>query len=234
MNRALLFFTLIFSISCNNKNTLVFEKTDVLTLDKILNDTDIIILDVRTPEEINAGYIPNSTFIDYYDKNFENKINLIDRSKKIYTLCKSGGRSVKAAGILSKNGFRNVYNLEGGFMRWKANKMPYDINLVNNDSSNSYLISEKSLDTLIENNTNTLIYISTKWCSPCKKMEPIIDKFVDNNSSLKVIKIDLDANAYAQEKFNVKSLPALVLYENNSVVWHKNGIIAYDDLISFF
>ena len=90
MNRALLFFTLIFSVSCTNKNTLVFEKTDVLTLDKILNDTDIIILDVRTSEEINAGYIPNSKFIDYYDKNFENKINLIDRSKKIYTLCKSG------------------------------------------------------------------------------------------------------------------------------------------------
>ena len=234
MNRALLFLIIIFFISCSNKNTLVYEKTDILSLDKILNDTDIIILDVRTSEEINAGYIPNSTFIDYYDKNFENKINLIDRSKKIYTLCKSGGRSVKAAEILSKNGFRNVYNLEGGFMRWKANKMPYDINLVNNDSSNTDQISEISLDSLIENNTNTLIYISTKWCSPCKKMEPIIDKLVDNNSSLKVIKIDLDANTYAQERFDVKSLPALVLYENNSVVWHKNGIIAYDDLISFF
>ena len=234
MNRALLFLIIIFFISCSNKNTLVYEKTDILSLDKILNDTDIIILDVRTSEEINAGYIPNSTFIDYYDKNFENKINLIDRSKKIYTLCKSGGRSVKAAEILSKNGFRNVYNLEGGFMRWKANKMPYDINLVNNDSSNTDLISEISLDSLIKNNTNTLIYISTKWCSPCKKMEPIIDKLVDNNSSLKVIKIDLDANTYAQERFDVKSLPALVLYENNSVVWHKNGIIAYDDLISFF
>ena len=234
MNRALLFLIIIFFISCSNKNTLVYKKTDILSLDKILNDTDIIILDVRTSEEINAGYIPNSTFIDYYDKNFENKINLIDRSKKIYTLCKSGGRSVKAAEILSKNGFRNVYNLEGGFMRWKANKMPYDINLVNNDSSNTDLISEISLDSLIKKNTNTLIYISTKWCSPCKKMEPIIDKLVDNNSSLKVIKIDLDANTYAQERFDVKSLPALVLYENNSVVWHKNGIIAYDDLISFF
>ena len=234
MNRTLLFLIIIFFISCSNKNTLIYEKTDILSLDKILNDTDIIILDVRTSEEINAGYIPNSTFIDYFDKNFENKINLIDPSKKIYTLCKSGGRSVKAAEILSKNGFRNVYNLEGGFMRWKANKMPYDINLVNNDSSNTDLISEISLDSLIKNNTNTLIYISTKWCSPCKKMEPIIDKLVDNNSSLKVIKIDLDANTYAQERFDVKSLPALVLYENNSVVWHKNGIIAYDDLISFF
>ena len=234
MYRLLLFFVLIFSISCGDKNSLIYEKIDILKLDKILNDTDIIILDVRTSEEINAGYIPNSTFIDYYDKNFENKINLIDRSKKIYTLCKSGGRSVKAAEILSKNGFRNVYNLEGGFMRWKANKMPYDINIVNNDSSNTDLISEISLDSLIKNNTNTLIYISTKWCSPCKKMEPIIDKLVDNNSSLKVIKIDLDANTYAQERFDVKSLPALVLYENNSVVWHKNGIIAYDDLISFF
>ena len=234
MYRLLLFLILILSISCSDKNTLTYEKIDILNLDKILNDKDIIVLDVRTSEEINAGYIPNSTFIDYYDKDFENKINLIDRSRKIYTLCKSGGRSVKAAEILSKNGFQNVYNLEGGFMRWKANKMPYNINLVNNYSLNSDLISEISLDSLIENNTSILIYISTKWCSPCKKMEPIIDKFADNNGSLKVIKIDLDANTYAQERFDVKSLPALVLYENNSVVWHKNGIIAYDDLISFF
>tara|TARA_E500000081_G_scaffold67315_1_gene69317 strand:- start:2325 stop:3029 length:705 start_codon:yes stop_codon:yes gene_type:complete len=234
MYRLLLFFILILSISCGDKNTLIYEKIDILSLDKILNDKDIIVLDVRTSEEINAGYIPNSTFIDYYDNNFENKINLIDRSKKIYILCKSGGRSVKAVEILSKKGFRNVYNLEGGFMRWKANKMPYDINLVNNDSSNSVLISEISLDSLIKNNSNTLIYISTKWCFPCKKMEPTIDKLIADNSSLKVIKIDLDANIYAQERFDIKSLPALVLYENNSVVWRKNGIIAYDDLINFF
>ncbi|MAJ13132.1 MAG: hypothetical protein CMD09_03910 [Flavobacteriales bacterium] len=234
MYRLLLFFILILSISCGDKNTLIYEKIDILSLNKILNDKDIIVLDVRTSEEINAGYIPNSTFIDYYDNNFENKINLIDRSKKIYILCKSGGRSVKAVEILSKKGFRNVYNLEGGFMRWKANKMPYDINLVNNDSSNSVLISEISLDSLIKNNSNTLIYISTKWCFPCKKMEPTIDKLIADNSSLKVIKIDLDANIYAQERFDIKSLPALVLYENNSVVWRKNGIIAYDDLINFF
>ena len=90
MYRLLLFFVLIFSISCGDKNTLIYEKIDILKLDQILNDKDIIILDVRTSEEINAGYIPNSTFIDYYDENFESKINLIDRSKKIYTLCKSG------------------------------------------------------------------------------------------------------------------------------------------------
>ena len=65
-------------------------------------------------------------------------------------------------------------------------------------------------------------------------METTIDRLITDNSPLKVIKIDLDANTYAQERFNVKSLPALVLYENNSVVWRKNGIIAYDDLISFF
>ena len=234
MYRLLLFLILILSISCSDKNTLTYEKIDILNLDKILHDKDIIVLDVRTFEEINAGYIPNSTFIDYYDDNFENKINLIDPSKKIYTLCKSGGRSIKAANILSQKGFKKVYNLEGGFMRWKANKMPYDINLTNNDSSTFELISENTLDSLIKNNSNTLIYISTKWCFPCKKMEPTIDKLITDNSPLKVIKIDLDANTYAQERFNVKSLPALVLYENNSVVWRKNGIIAYDDLISFF
>ena len=158
MYRLLLFFTIILSISCGDKNTIIYEKIDILNLNNILNDKDIIVLDVRTLEEINAGYIPNSTFIDYYDKNFENKINLINASKKIYTLCKSGGRSVKASEILSKNGFRNVYNLEGGFMRWKANKMPYDINLVNNDSSNTDLISEISLDSLIKNNTKSSFF----------------------------------------------------------------------------
>tara|TARA_B110000003_G_scaffold271957_1_gene306976 strand:+ start:270 stop:1007 length:738 start_codon:yes stop_codon:yes gene_type:complete len=233
MYRLLLFFVIILSIACGDMNNSIYEKIDILSLDKFLNHNDIIILDVRTSEEINAGYIPNSTFVDYYDKNFESKINLIDRSKKIYTLCKSGGRSVMAANILSKKGFKKVYNLEGGFMRWKANKMPYDINSVINDSSTFELISEITLDSIIENNINTLIYISTKWCFPCKKMEPTIDKLIVGNNSFKVIKVDLDANIYIQERFNIKSLPALVFYHNNSLVWRKNGIIAYDNLIDF-
>ena len=73
-----------------------------------------IILDVRTPGETAQGYIPDASFIDFYDKEFTNKVKLMQKDKPIYVYCRSGGRSAKAAEILKQNGFKEVYNLLGG------------------------------------------------------------------------------------------------------------------------
>ncbi|MFM7218416.1 MAG: rhodanese-like domain-containing protein [Bacteroidota bacterium] len=55
-----------------------------------------ILLDVRTPEEVAAGSIPGASTIDFYDPEFEQRINLMDKSKSIYVYCHAGGRSAKA------------------------------------------------------------------------------------------------------------------------------------------
>ncbi|RLZ09706.1 rhodanese-like domain-containing protein [Faecalibacter macacae] len=66
---------------------------------------NIILIDVRTPEEFQNGHFPNSINIPLHE--LENRLNEIDRSKIIVTLCRSGARSEQAKSILIKHGYNS-------------------------------------------------------------------------------------------------------------------------------
>jgi rhodanese-related sulfurtransferase len=89
--------------------------------EQLKNDENSYILDVRTPEEVAEGYIPNSTNIDIYlGQEFLDKIEELDKSKNFYVYCRSGKRSGQACAIMNSVGIENAYNLEGGFMNWEG------------------------------------------------------------------------------------------------------------------
>jgi rhodanese-related sulfurtransferase len=77
------------------------------------------LLDVRTPEEFNAGHIPGAMLLDYYNDNFKKSAAQLDKTKPVFVYCKTGGRSSSAAKILRDLGFKEVYDLEGGISAWK-------------------------------------------------------------------------------------------------------------------
>lgn len=82
---------------------------------------DVILIDVRTPGEVNAGYIDGAdAFIDYNGASFQSEINKLDKEKTYVMYCRSGGRSGRAAEFMVKNGFKDVYNLEGGILAYKG------------------------------------------------------------------------------------------------------------------
>ena len=229
----LIFITAFFSCSTTFKDT--YKTFDIVALKDILDNQDIIILDVRTTQETSQGYVPNATFIDYYDDKFDEKVNLIDRQKSIYIYCKIGGRSKEAAEKLNKMGFAGVYNLDGGFMKWKSSNLPYYIDTINFKNQKDNYHTPTYLDSVLLSHKNVLVYISTKWCTPCRKMDPIIDMFAEQYTGIvKVLKLDLDAHPFLTERYSIKSIPTCLLYKNNTEVWRKNGIIAYKELGSFF
>ena len=89
--------------------------------EQLKNDDNAYILDVRTPEEVAEGFIPNSTNIDIYlGQEFLDKIEELDKSKNFYVYCRSGNRSGQACAIMNSIGIENAYNLEGGFMNWEG------------------------------------------------------------------------------------------------------------------
>ncbi len=89
--------------------------------DQLEKDDNAFILDVRTQEEIEEGYIPNATNIDFYlGQDFLNEVEKLDKSKNFYVYCRSGNRSGQACAIMNSIGFKNAYNLEGGFMNWEG------------------------------------------------------------------------------------------------------------------
>jgi rhodanese-related sulfurtransferase len=91
---------------------------------ELIQSDNGIVLDVRTLGEFQQGHLPNALVIDIYQRDFEEKIKSLPKDKEIYVYCTVGARSRQAAGILQKNGFEKVYNLEGGIMDWARNRYP--------------------------------------------------------------------------------------------------------------
>ena len=79
---------------------------------------EAILLDVRTPNEVAQGIIKDAIIIDFYDKQFKEKVDKLDKSKPILIYCRSGRRSGIAMSTLRELGFSEVYNLQGGIIEW--------------------------------------------------------------------------------------------------------------------
>lgn len=71
------------------------------------------LLDVRTPQEWAQGKIASSKCINYNDPTFASQVQKLDKNKPIFVYCAVGGRSSRAAQILTSAGFKQVYNLQG-------------------------------------------------------------------------------------------------------------------------
>lgn len=87
---------------------------------------DEILIDLRTPEELKQGKIANARVIDFFGPDFEPAIGKLNKDKVYFLYCASGARSGEAAALMEKMGFRKLYNLEGGFRKWVAEKMPVE------------------------------------------------------------------------------------------------------------
>ena len=91
--------------------------------EKIAKDEDAVILDVRTEQEVEEGYIPGAKVIDIYKgQEFIDEIDKLDRDKNYYVYCRSGNRSRQACTIMDQKDFKNTYNLIGGFSQWEGEK----------------------------------------------------------------------------------------------------------------
>lgn len=84
-----------------------------------LNKFDQLI-DVRTQEEFNGdlGHIEGARLYPLSD-NLKDKLEQLDKSGSYLFICRSGGRSAKAAQMALIAGFNHVYNLEGGMLAWR-------------------------------------------------------------------------------------------------------------------
>lgn len=99
------------------------QQTSTLNLrkfDKSIQQKEVIIIDVRTPEEFSKSHISNALNMDWNNgEEFEKAAFLLPRNAKIYLYCRSGSRSKKAMAWFNKNGFHKIRELKGGFEAWK-------------------------------------------------------------------------------------------------------------------
>jgi len=91
---------------------------------KMTEAENAIILDVRTPEELMAGYIEGASNVDFRADDFQSKLDSLDKNSTYLVYCASGGRSRNAADMMKELGFKTVYDLAGGFKGWSQKGLP--------------------------------------------------------------------------------------------------------------
>lgn len=81
------------------------------------------LVDVRTLEEFNEGHLKSAQNICVTDNDFAENISKLDKDKPVYLYCRSGKRSAAAAKIMKDLGFKEIYDMDGGFMNWESQNL---------------------------------------------------------------------------------------------------------------
>lgn len=85
---------------------------------------------------------------------------------------------------------------------------------------------------IINQETPVLVDFYADWCAPCKMMPPILKQVKDSlGDQLRIIKIDSEKNANLSQKYQVRSIPTLILFKKGQAVWQHSGVLQAKDLI---
>lgn len=212
-------------LSCKGQTSKNIINVDPKAFSKEIATTDEPqLIDVRTPEEFNAGHILDAKNINWLGNDFVPNIEKLDKSKPVFVYCKSGGRSSNAAKKLEELGFKKIYNLQGGMMSWDASDVSKSSDQIIGMSSQEYAA-------LLNTDKKVLIDFNAKWCAPCKKMAPYLDRMQkDCAEKVVIIRLDADENKTLIKEMKISELPTLLLYENKELKWKNSGYISEEDL----
>ncbi len=191
---------------------------DVNAFEGKLNSTPQV-LDVRTASEYERGYLPNAKNIDWKKQDtFAEQVSKLDKSKPVLVYCYSGGRSGQAAEYLAKAGFKEVYNLDGGYLKWtNANK-----SVIAPTERPAMMPAPKGKDVLaqtLKDNKVVLVDFYAVWCAPCKQQAPILEKLKhDWAGKVSILKIDADRDPDLVKQYKVDAIPTLILFKDGKPV----------------
>ena len=114
------FFSLLLIYSCQ-----IFDSTEINVISDAqfteIQDTDYILVDVRTLEEFESGHIQDAIHFDFYSESFQNDILSLDKSSSIILYCRTQNRSTKTANFLKENGYKEITVIAGGITSWVKN-----------------------------------------------------------------------------------------------------------------
>jgi thioredoxin len=221
---SLLLLSLLF-LSCQGQTSPAVKTIDVKTFADKLNSTpNPQLLDVRTPAEFSGEHIDNAVNVNWNADDFVSKANQYDKAKPIFVYCKVGGRSAQAANKLVELGFKEVYNLDGGMMKWNASG--------NVQKTEKIIgICDQEYNELVNSSKRVMIDFNAKWCAPCQKMKPYLLKMQEElKDQIKIVPLDADENKTIVNQLKLDGLPVIIVYENGKEVWRNIGYISEEEL----
>jgi thioredoxin len=207
------FMALNFTVFAQNLPVESFEK-------KLVETSNAFLLDVRTAGEFGGGHLPKATNIDFRSPDFATKIKELPKDKPVFVYCLSGGRSAQAAEILRNNGFQ-VTELQGGYLKWTTKLKPLEgVPAVKHDEAWDSIAFEKQ----IQGENAVVIDFYAKWCAPCLKMMPIVDKLAnDYKGKVTVLKVEADGNQAVLQKYEIDEIPSFLVFQKGKLLQKTSG-----------
>lgn len=102
----------------------ILPQKDHLNVDEaeqlLSGNPDLVVLDVRKKREYNKSHLANAINADYFSKDFQSKLDALDKTKPYVVYCKSGVRSDEAVRRMNELGIEQVSIIGGGFRAWRA------------------------------------------------------------------------------------------------------------------
>lgn len=97
---------------------------DAATAAALQKQPDVLLIDVREPDEYNAGHIPGVTLIPMGE--VPDRLSEIPQDKTVIVTCRSGNRSGQITDFLREQGYKNVHNMQGGIVAWEQAGLPVE------------------------------------------------------------------------------------------------------------
>ena len=89
----------------------------------------------------------------------------------------------------------------------------------------------ENFNELIKGETPVLVDFSAEWCGPCKMMGPVLEQLKGKMADkLKILKVDVDNNRELANKYNIRSVPTLMLFQDGKTKWSGVGVMTSNHL----
>ena len=85
---------------------------------------------------------------------------------------------------------------------------------------------------VLKSNIPVLVDFYADWCGPCKMLSPTVDEVASENDDIKVVKVNVDESQETAIKYQVMSIPTLVVIKNGNEVNRSVGVIDKEEILS--
>ena len=90
---------------------------------------------------------------------------------------------------------------------------------------------ENFKEEVLDSDIPVLVDFYATWCGPCKMLSPILHEIADKHDEFKICKVDVDAHMDLAAKYNVASIPTLLVFKNGELVNRQTGFRSKTDVV---